>query len=370
MLVEENSVLPEEILLRIFEKSDKSELRRILEVSSGWRQLLIKNARIMRKLPLILMSDTWRDKMKFVEVYGKFIRRVEFIETNFDSRDDVLNILRRTPNVEQVSLIGVQFAETKPEEAPQDKLFLGKLKAIVIEDSAKSGMLDFLAESFEVNLRSLKCDVHDEDQFKILCQLLTESCELKVLKISSNLDATFNPSDDVLEQFKFKLQKLSIGTLLMKHDEQLAKFLSSQQCLEDLKFSAEHVDSRYHQMMFAQLPRLRKVQFNIDSIATSDCLVKLRKIEQNKTIESLSLLGRNNHLNIFDAILEIFPNVSSLTIQNLTQFHSDKIRLLPLTRFRITDCVAREYVTFGCTPTKIQLEEKKLRRIVDKSGGN
>lgn len=365
-----STILPEEILLQIFSETDKSDLQKFLEISHEWRDLLIRNAKVMRKLPLILMNDTWRDKLEFVKSYGKFVRNVEFIETNLESFEDVLSVLNHTPNVEKVSLIKVKIADVEAVESSEnddeslkkssseitrEKLFLSNLNGIVIKDDDNVGSLKFFVDNIEANLINIKYELNDDSQLIILSELLIENHDLKTLEITSKVESTFSPSDGVLELFKFKLQKLTIKASLMKYDEQLFKFLKSQRYLNELGFFADHVDFRYHQLMLTQFPAIRKLHINIDTVATSDCLLKLRFIKQIKTLNSLSLSGRNNHLNIFDAMLRICPNITDLTIQNLTQFHSDKIRALPLTRLQV-DCVNCDFLSVG-ESTKIHLKE-------------
>jgi hypothetical protein len=361
------NVLPEEILLEIFSEIEKCEIKKLLEISSVWRNLLIKNVKVMRKLPLILMNDTWREKLEFVENYGRFIREVDFVGAEIESFDEIYKLLELTPNVEKLSLIKVKFAqkETTLETAEQDdqqneqenqesdeiieetfieKLSLKKLKEIVIEDEENIGLLKFIASHFDVTLSTLRCDLIVDAQLPILEKFLKESRHLKTFELTTDLDAIFNPTDEVIGEFQFKLERFLVKATMMKYNEQFVKFLVSQKAqMREIGFTADHVDFRFHQMMFTHFPLLRKIIINIDSLSTTDCLLKLRRIPMNKTLESLNILGRNLHLNIFEAILRLFPRISHLSIQNLTQFYSDKIRLLPLTQLHVV-CVNCEYL--------------------------
>lgn len=373
------SLLPEEILLEIFSKTDKSDLRNFLEISIEWRNLLIKNAKVMRKLPLILMGETWREKMEFVEKYGKFIRDVEFVDTKLEAFDDVLDVLRLTPNVEKLTIMNVKIVgseseeslDEKAEESLPEKWQLRKLRELVVKDDEHVGILEFISSQLDAPLNSIKCNINNYAQSSHLQQLLSQSSQLKALEISSTLEEIFNPCDDTIASFTFHLDKLTINALLMKLNVQFSKFLSSQKRLKEIEFVADHVDFRYHQMIFKRFPALRKVQINIDTFATTDCLMKLRRIPANKSIRSLHLTGRNQHFNIFDAVIEIFPQLRRLTIQNLTQFYSDKLLALPLTHLRV-DCVNREYLVARNT-TKVRLAEKEvyafnLQNFCDLSG--
>lgn len=356
--------LPEEILLEIFGEVEQSDLKKFLEISSVWRNLLIKNVKVMRKLPLILIGDTWREKLEFVENYGRFIREVNFIGAEIESFDEVYKLLELTPNVEKLSLIKLKCTEKENsleneensqeneeiveetiEENFPEKLSLKKLKEIAIDDEENVGLLKFIASHLDVKLSTLRCNLNDDAQLSVLQNILKESRHLKTLEIATTLDGTFNPSDENIEEFQFKLERLLVKATMMKYDEQFVKFLSSQKPhLREIGFTANYVDFRFHQMMFLHFPVLRKIHINIDSLSTTDCLMKLRIMPVNKTLTSLNILGRNLHLNIFEAILRLFPCITKLSIQNLTQFYSDKIRQLSnLTQLNVV-CVNYDYL--------------------------
>lgn len=371
------SVLPEEILLEIFSETDKSDLQKLLEISLEWRDLLIRNVKVMRKLPLILMNDTWTEKLEFVENYGKFIREVNFVGANIESFDDVLKVLRLTPNVERISLENVKinekensenseneenpenvdenFGENVDEKAPE-KLTLKKLKEVIVLDKESVGSLKFITTYLNARLASLKCDLNDATQKTDLEQFLTENHQIKSLEISSKLCEIFNPSDDALEEINCQLEKLFVKSHVMSHNEQFTKFLRSQQNLREIGFDAGHIDFRYNQMMFASFPLVKKIQTNIDALASTDVLMKMKRKTPNKSIQSLTILGRNVHINIFDALLKLCPKIQQLDIQNLTQFSSDKIKNLPLTHLRVVRA-NRDMIPEITQPTKMYVAE-------------
>ena len=342
------SVLPEEIILEIFSKIEQDELKKLLEISQEWRDLLIKNVEVMRKLPLILMNETWREKIRFVQNYGKYIREVKFVDTEIESFEEMETILRLTPNIEKLSLLRVKLPEKEEnsEENPEDenveesficeKIKLKKLCKLSVEDETNVGSLNFIATNCEaVKLTSLKCDVNSKDQQKIVERILTDNRQLKSLEIATTLDALFDPDDEIIEQFTCRLEKISFTSIVMHYNEQFVKFLKSQKRVKELGILGSHVDFRYHQMMFTTFPSVRKICLNIDAISTTDCLVKIKKTPANRSIQSLTLMGRNLHLNVFDSILRLCPKIHHLEIENLTQFYSNKIRILPLTHLKV-----------------------------------
>lgn len=348
------NILPEEILLEIFSEIDKSELRKLFEISNEWRNLLIKNVKVMRKLPLILMNETWKEKISFVENYGEYIRKVEFIETSLESFEDVLKVLRLTPNVEKLSLINVRLADKEniesedgedrnDENSASDKIILKRLKECVIEDDGNVGSLNFITSRCDIKPSSLKCDLKYEEQMPIIGTFLTQNNQLKTLEIFTSIDAVFNPSDEVIEGSKLQLNKLEVKATVMQYNEQFVKFLTSQSHLKELALIAQHVDFRYHRMMFTTFPSVKTIHLNIDALASTECLEKLSKIPPNKSLKSVTLSGKNLHLNIFDSLLKLCPRIHQLSVRNLAHFFSDKIKALPLTHLH-TDCAHQEYL--------------------------
>lgn len=360
------NVLPEEILLQIFSEIDKKNLLKFLEINSEWRSLLIKNVKVMRKLPLIMMNDTWTEKIEFIEKYGKYIREVNFISTEVDSFEDIVKVLRLTPNVEKLSLIDLKIkekiiSEEMPEEEEEKiigKAFMKNLRQITIRDEINIGSLEFIASHLIVKMTSLKCDLNDDAQRSTLEQLLTENRQLRSLEIFTSLDEIFHPSEEVVDGFQCRLERLLVKSPLLKYNDQFMRFLKSQKYLKDVGLLATHVDFRYHQMMFTTFPNVKRIQLNIDALGTSDCLLKLQKIPFNPSIESMSVFGRNLHLNIFEALLKVSPGLQELNIENMTQFYSDKIRELPLTHLRV-DRAKKHFVTPDMTrqSTKVELLE-------------
>lgn len=343
------NVLPEEILLEIFSQIDKGDLQKLFEISNEWRNLLIRNVKVMRKLPLILMNDTWMEKNRFVINYGKYIRKIEFVGANLESFEDVLKILRLTPNVEKLSMINVKVADKENIKSDEDdrndenispeKLILKRLEEVVVEDDENVGSMKFIVSRCAINLRSLKISLKHETQLPIIEQLLTENHHLKILEISTNLDAVFNINTEGL---KLQLRKLEVKATVMKYNEEFVKFLTSQSQLSEIGLIAHHVDFRYHQMMFTSFPQVKHIHLNIDELCTTDCFKKLNKVPPNKSLKSLTLLGKNLHLNIFDSVLRMCPNISQLSVRSLAHFYSDKIKTLPLTHL-LADCAHREY---------------------------
>lgn len=341
-------VLPEEILLEIFSEIEHNELRKFLEISSEWRDLLIKNVKVMRKLPLILIKETWKEKLEFVTKYGKFVREIQFIDMQIDSFEDIAAILRLTPNVEKISLLRVktpadnedrenqvEISTADKTDEPFEKIKLRKLWKVTVEDEENVGSLNFVAINCDAKLTSLKCDLRCTDQQKVLIQIMSE-VYLNSLEVSTNLDEIFSPTDEAIESIKCSMRRIIFNHVeVMKHNEQFIKFLKSQKKITEVGLIGGHMDFRYHQMMFTTFPFARKIYLNVDALATSDCLTKIKKVPANKNIESLTISGLNLHINIFDAVLKLAPKLHQLHVHNLTRFYSEQIKKLPLTHLKV-----------------------------------
>lgn len=350
------NILPEEILLKIFSEIDHKELKRMLEISHEWRDLLIKNVEVMRKLPLILINDTWKEKLEFVELYGKYVREIRFEGTDLESFEDVAKILHKTPNIEKLSILRVRVPATEEnsensldengDELQIDKILLKKLWKVTIDDYENVGSLNFFATNCDAKLTSLKCDVNCKEQQKILERLMSVSYQLRILEFSTTVDEIFDPTDDTIGEFACQLEQLHVKASVMKFNEQFFKFLKSQRRLKEIGLDAGHVDFRYQRSMFTTFPSVRRLHLNIDSLCTTDCLEKLKRIPSNKNIQCLTVIGKNRQLNVFEAVLRLCPQLQQLSIENLTQFQSDVIRTLPLTYMKV-DHVASELLKHG-----------------------
>lgn len=364
------TVLPEEMLLEIFSESDNSDLKTLLKLSVEWRNLLIKNAKIMRKLPLILLNETWKEKMKFVQNYGKYIRDVIFCKTSINSLEDVIEVLKLTPNIERLSLIDLKIPEMSQDDNDDEKcvmdiLNLQHLIEVEVKGDTNFGAFDFLETRLKMKLKILKCELNCDSQLDRFEKFLISVQNLRSLEISSQSDVNLCSSEDTLKKFQFNLDKLTIRMPIIRFSDQFANFLSSQGKLNEINFDGNHVDFRYYQMMLdpESSSSVKKIVFNIDAIACSDSLTALHKIKPNTNIEILSLTGKNIHLNIFDAILRLCPKIKQLQIESMTQFHSDKI-MMTLTQLEDlkVDKIDSEFL---CFIIAIKLKKLQIGDIIN-----
>ena len=386
-LENEKYVLPEEVLLRIFSEADSKELRKLLGINNHWRLLLIQNPVIMRKLPLILQGNDWKNKLEFVELYGKYIREIIFTNSEIDSIDEIREILNLTPKLEKLSFENIKLKKIEPEignvvrmdyyQHPRDneveiiemipviieKIHLSVLKHLSIKVQNETTILSDFRKNFNVHLNSFSFELKSEDQLNDFEEFLVEQHTLKSLEIISGTELIFTSSDELLEKIKFKLTKLIITAGLLRHDTNFMNFLISQKDkLTDFLMNIEHVDFRYHNFIFTHLNSLEVLLFDIDTLATTESLKNLKKFKQNKSLKMLRLAGKNHHLNIFDAVINIFPNLQQLHIDNLKAFYGDQIKTLCYLEYLKIDQLNRKCLEFNKIP---RLKKLELNRVTE-----
>lgn len=388
-LENEKYALPEEVLLRIFSEADSKELRKLLGINNYFRFLLIKNPVIMRKLPLILQGNNWKNKLEFVEFYGKYIREIIFTNTQMDSVEEICEILKQTPKLETLTFENIQLPKVEAEivnvneirmdyyQHPRDneverievnpvvieKIHLPTLKNLSIKDDNGTSILSEFNSNFIIHLNSFSFELKSEDQLNDFEEFLVEQHSLKSLEIISGTEMIFTSSDELLEKIKFKLTKLEITAGLMRHNPNFIKFLISQKDkLRSFLLNIEHIDFRYHNFIFTHLNSLEVLLFDIDTLATTDSLRNLKNFKPNKNLKTLRLAGKNHHLNIFDAVINIFPRLQQLHIDNLKAFYGDQIKsLCYLEDLKIGE-LNRKCLEFNKIP---RLKKLELNRVTE-----
>ena len=355
LLENEKYALPEEVLLKIFSEADSKELKKLLGINNYWRLLLIKNPVIMRKLPLILQGNDWKDKMEFIEYYGKYIREIIFTNAALSSVEKIREILKQTPRLEKLTFENIKLPKFEPQivninvdevrmdyyQHPRDieeerieipieieKIHLPKLKHLSIKDDDQTSILSDFNYNFIAHLESFKFDLKSEDQLNDFEEFLVEQQNLKSLKVIGGSEFIFTCSDKLLERIKFKLTKLEITAGLMRYSSFINFLISQKDKLTVFLLNVQHIDFRYHNFIITHLSSLKVLLFDIDTLSTTESCKNLKMFKPNKNLKTLKLIGKNHHLNIFDAIINIFPKLQQLHIENLKEFYGDQIKTL------------------------------------------
>jgi hypothetical protein len=114
---------PEIIRLILGHLEDVEDLKKCLLTSEKIRDIIIKSPELMRRLTLILMHDTWKQKMPFIDKYAFFIRALKLDDIGFENHEEYLKLLRQTVNLERLIIDDCYITserETDNDDAEQE----------------------------------------------------------------------------------------------------------------------------------------------------------------------------------------------------------------------------------------------------------
>lgn len=129
---------------------------------------------------------------------------------------------------------------------------------------------------------------------------------------------------DLSEQITFKLKKLSIH-YRGDHKENFLKFLSSQDKLVELEICKYDDDFVRFKIGFDLIRQfnVKKLTLPIDLVPSNH----LNEVETyvNRNVRELYLKGYNNDPIMFNLLMTIFPNLSTLRLEYMLEFTCDRL---------------------------------------------
>lgn len=204
---------PDEIWRLILNNLDTESLKKCLLLSEEFRELIIKTPQLMERLPVILFSDTWREKIPFLELYGHHIRSVQFVDCKISSFRVIKRILKLTPNLVELNIRNVIEENERLED--------------VLEDN--------LSDCFEL----LFNDVPDTDEASEESQTEPEEIRLEKLSQLRITDMCSSLSKELIESIRnCKGIKIFVMDFLASEPEKfIGDFISRQSNLEKLEIN-------------------------------------------------------------------------------------------------------------------------------------
>lgn len=339
--------LPNEILLKIFEFADSLSLKILLDVSYKFRELIITNSNLMRKLPLSL-SKSWLSKVEFANDCGEFVKILNMDYTSFDSFDEFKTVMTLFPNIEKLKINYIYIKQpamelTRNSESDSEsveEVTFGNLKSVEILSKfwgyitqLDMKIMDLLNTSqLEELIIKLPMQKFSQNFIDFLCK----QSKLKVLQIYDEFIDSFLFDDftesltynqfvsslfeiDLSTCATFQLKKLSIN-FRGDHHENFVKFLETQSDLEELVIKKYEDDFVRFKITFDLLRnfRVRKLTIPLELIQSNSLLDYEFFI--NKNVTDLSLEGYNNDVALFNLMLKIFPNIKRLRLEYMLDF--------------------------------------------------
>ncbi|KAL7036891.1 hypothetical protein ACKWTF_008981 [Chironomus riparius] len=348
-------ILPNEILLKIFEFADCQSLKVLLDVSYNFRELIITNSNLMRKLPLSL-SKSWLSKVEFANDCGEFVKILNMDFTSFDSFDEFKTVMTLFPNIEKLKINYIYIKQpaielTRTSESDKEnveEVTYENLKSVEISSKfwgyitqLDMKIMDLLNTShLEELLIKLPMQKFSQNFIDFLCK----QSKLKVLQIYDEFIDSFLFDDftesltynqfvsslfeiDLSTCATFQLKKLSIN-FRGDHRENFVKFLETQSDLEELVIKKYEDDFVRFKITFDLLRnfRVRKLTIPLELIQSNNLLDY--EFFVNKNVTDLSLEGYNNDVALFNLMLKIFPNIKRLRLEYMLDFLCEDLATL------------------------------------------
>lgn len=348
-------ILPNEILLKIFEFADAQSLKILLDVSYTFRELIITNSNLMRKLPLNL-SKSWLTKVEFANDCGEFVKILNMDYTSFDSFDEFKTVMTLFPNIEKLKINYIYIKQpameltrvSESDEKSVEEVKFDNLKSVEILSKfwgyitqLDMKIMDLLNTShLEELLIKLPMQKFSQNFIDFLCK----QSKLKVLQIYDEFIDSFLFDDftesltynqfvsslfeiDLSTCATFQLKKLSIN-FRGDHRENFVKFLETQSDLEELVIKKYEDDFVRFKISFDLLKnfRVRKLTIPLELIQCNTLLDY--EFFVNKNVTDLSLEGYNNDVALFNLMLKIFPNIKRLRLEYMLDFLCEDLATL------------------------------------------
>jgi hypothetical protein len=362
--------IPNELILHIFEFLDRDSLKSALSVNKRFRELIITNSHLMRKLPLKL-SKNWLTKVEFASNFGFFVKSLIMEYTTFESLDEFKEIINLFPNIEKLKIIyiyikqpsmevneeeevnpnrAVQFSHLKSMELSSKFWgYITQLDSKILQHLNTSHLEEFLIKLPMQKLspyfidflcrqsRLSNLQIFDEFIDSFLFDDFTES-----LTYNQFISSLFE--SDVSTKASFQLRKLSIN-YRGDHRENFQKFLTTQNELEELEIRKYEDDFVRFKLSFDLMRdfRVRKLTIPFE-LMPSNVLSDVDRYV-NRNVIDLSLRGYNNDEQLFNLMLKMFPNIRRLRLEYMLEFECHDLATLPhlecleVDHFKI-DCLA------------------------------
>jgi hypothetical protein len=347
---------PIEVWQLVLNHFDRESLKKCLEWSDTFRDLIITCPTLMRKLPVVLEEHSWRERLSFVEAHGGFVKAVKCQNLKVD---DVKRILELTPNVEEI-ICENAIEEDDESEAENiqninvetkkdcDGLNLPKLtKLNITSTSHYSGKLLKLlttSKNLQSFSKTISTDLYSPSIGSHLADFISKQKHLEQLELNGNIastrliDAIF--TEKFVRNFGGKLKSFRI--LSMSHcNSFFYQFLMNQSnSIQELTLSGSPLKFNNFYLILSHFHNLTKLNIELSVLLNDENAAKIEAIRVSK-LRELTLLNHHESIAVFYILIDIFPNIEALTME-VSEFPMSRIftklqrlRKLHATRFYI-----------------------------------
>lgn len=322
--------LPEKVLEKILLYSSVDTLKQLLNIKK-FRPLILKNRKLMMKLPLIVIGKSWRKKLEALKNIGGFIVRLVITsQAMFCWLIEIVEILKLTPNLEVLVILkgadppalityNVYHDITLVEEEETVPEFLNLWK---IEAKCSPNILWVLFKYLK------KCDSLEEltifaagpHYHSTVPEFILKQKNLKHLKLFGERSVLFHKEVQIgkYKNVEFRLETLTMENQDLGRNEKITEFLKTQTELKKVIFMYSHVDFQHILAILENCKILEIFSFTCESMDTAE--LQRRKFKL-KAVEDLTLDEKVDDPLLFSNLMEIFPNVKKLYTWKIAGFH-------------------------------------------------
>jgi hypothetical protein len=321
---------------------DSESLKKCLEWSDTFRDLIITTPTLMRKLPVVLQEHSWRERLSFVEAHGGFVKAVKCQNLKID---DVKRFLELTPNVEEIICENSieeddeSEDETNVDENNETNVFesltthdsIGDLNLQELRKLEIKGFSTYSLNLFKLlrhctTLQVIKL-TNRSDRYvsKSLGHFLLNQSHLEHLELISRgnyspnrmVDAIF--TENFLQKCSFRLKRLNLSCNL-EYREELGRFLVLQsKSIEVLILFNFCIDFHYIRIVLNNFSQLKKLHISVSGFLNSSRAEEIKDIRV-LSLRELHLVGFCDDVGVCMTLTGIFPEIEvlSLTVQNFS----------------------------------------------------
>lgn len=354
---------PPEIFRQILNQCALPELKKCLEVSDDFREMIITTPRLMRKMPVIFFRCEWNDTVPFVEKNGKHVRSIKFQDCSIDNTNDVRRILNFTPNLEELDFnsFGEDAIAGEVTTTSNDiELNLTAIKSLKI--GAPGRLTKDLVHDLRNSTNIIKFSIDTSFELPVseVGDFLAQQMNLKELSLNGNLSDDFAIRTIFSEKFvnneSLKLKTLVLHTGL-EYNRALSDFLKAQsKNIEVLEILNYEINFHFYRIVFKNFHNLKKFSGRINYNFNEARCAELAEY----SLPNLTEFGTDERVDdalVFAALIKMFPNLEVIRTP-ISDFplHGILEYLPKLRRIETASCFKLEMMMFAKSFSLRELE--------------
>jgi hypothetical protein len=280
----------------------------------------------MQKLDVTFGYHNWQHAINFVHTHGPFVKSIKFESTwlhttnRCNSTYAIQNILQHTPNVEKLDFLYCAINITSFVNDDITPIDLKKLKHLSL--TCENALIDIVIAILHkcTTLRTLTASF-DKKPIRLFQSFMCQQHQLQELELLCSSDAIFDlvwPEDN-LDRIYFELKKFTLHAETRYHHNFLKFFKQQSNYIKHLQFIGHNVDFRYYLVLFDKFKNLETLKMPIDNFMSDRRAIEIQKY-QNPNLKSIELYGSNKDVSTFKSIINIFPNLKHIIVDNLICF--------------------------------------------------